>query len=134
MPEEQADEERGAAEVVDLVPQARGAPGSSGGRDVVRDYLSEIPPQADLYGMVRHRELPSSGPRAVLDVLDRLWQVQLLREEVAQLKVRDEELSRRLERGVAWFCGALGCAVAVVLVALDLAALESRVAALEDYG
>ena len=61
-------------------------------------------------------------------------QVQLLREEVAQLKVRDEELSRRLERGVAWFCGALGCAVAVVLVALDLAALESRVAALEDYG
>ena len=62
MPEE-ADEEspRGAAEVVDLVPQARGAPGSSGGRDVVRDYLSEIPPQADLYGMVRHRELPSSG-------------------------------------------------------------------------
>ena len=100
----------------------------------MRDYLSEIPPQADLYGMVKHRELPSSGPRAVLDVLDRLWQVQLLREEVAQLKVRDEELSRRLERGVAWFCGALGCAVAVVLVALDLAALESRVAALEDYG
>ena len=51
-------------------------------------------------------------------------QVQLLREEVAHLKVRDEELSRRLERGVAWFCGALGCAVAVVLGARALAAVQ----------